>query len=214
MARPGVKISVKREDVRELQRTLRGIRNGVPRVLKTAVNKTLPGIKTDMARETQQRLALKQSRIKKDIKIVRKATYTNFSGQVQSKGQPVSLHSFGAKQKKRGVSVRVLKSEGRKTIRGAFIASGKHGNPMVFWRKKTAANAEKIGSKKKKPWMVYAALPEKYKYPVEALHGPRIQDITARPEVIQAVEEKGRIRLRKQIASQTDRLLARQRARR
>ena len=153
MAGTGINIRVERDDIRELQRTLRGIRNGVPRVLKNSVNKTLPGIRTDMARETQQRLALKQSRIKKDIKVVKRASTSDFSGQVRSKGQPVSLHSFGAKQKKRGVSVRVLKSEGRKTIRGAFIAQGKHGNTMVFWRQKTAENAGKIGSKKKKPWM-------------------------------------------------------------
>jgi hypothetical protein len=129
---------------------------------------------------------------------------------VTSKGQPVSLHSFKAKQKKRGVSVRVLKSEGRKTIRGAFIAPGKHGNPMIFWREKTPQNESKIGTKKKKPWMEYAALPPRYRYPVEALHGPRIQDITSRPEVIGAVEEAGRERLKKELASQVDRLLDRQ----
>jgi hypothetical protein len=209
MAR-GISITVDRSDLRELQDTLRNIRNGAPRVIKNSVNKTLPGVRTDMARETQQRLALKQSRIKKDIKVVKRANTRDFSGRVSSKGQPVSLHSFGAKQKKKGVSVRVLKSEGRKTIRGAFIARGKHGNTLVFWREKTPRNEGEIGTKKEKPWLNYAALPERYRYPVEALHGPRIQDITARPEVMQAVEEKGRVRLKKQLASQTDRLLAKQ----
>jgi len=207
----GVNIRVDQSDLRETVRALDGIRNGAPRAIKSAVNRTLQGVKTSMARETQKVIALPQRRIKKDIHIAKRASMNDFSGRVTSKGQPVSLHSFKAKQKKRGVSVRVLKSEGRKTIRGAFIAKGKHGNMMVFWREKTAENAGQIGSKKKKPWMEYAALPERYKYPVEALHGPRIQDITSRPEVIGAVEETGRQRLKKELASQVDRLLDRQR---
>ena len=206
-----ISVTLDRSDWLDLQRSLRSIQNGAPRALKSAVNRTLNGVKTDMARETQQRLALKQKRIKKDIKITKRANMRDFSGRVSSKGQPVSLYSFGAKQKKRGVSVKVLKSEGRKTIRGAFIAPGKHGNTMVFWRKKSGAGADQIGTKRKKPWMVYAQLPERYRYPVEALHGPRIQDITARPEVMQAVQDKATVRLRKELASQTDRLLQRSR---
>lgn len=206
-----ISVTLDRSDWRELQLALRNVRNGAPRALKSAVNRTLTGVKTDMARETQQRLALKQQRIKEDIKIAKKATTRDFSGRVSSSGQPVSFYQFGAKQRKKGVSVRVLKSEGRKTVRGAFIARGKYGNKMVFWRQVTSDNAGKINTKKKKPWMVYAKLPEEYRYPVEALHGPRIQDITARPEVMQAVQDKATVRLRKELASQTDRLLQRSR---
>ena len=215
-----INISVDRSDLREVIRALDGIRNGAPRALKGAVNRTLQGVKTSMARETSKVLALPQRRIKKDIHIAKRASTSDFSGRVTSKGQPVSLHSFGAREKKRGVSVKVLKSEGRKTIEGAFIFMAKYTekktgkkkiNLMVGWREKTAENAGQIGSKKRKPWMEYAALPPRYRYPVEALHGPRIQDITSRPEVIGAVEEAGRERLKKELASQVDRLLDRQR---
>lgn len=207
----GVDIRVDQSDLRETIRALDGIRNGAPRALKSAVNRTLQGIKTSMAKETGKILALPQRRIKKDIHIAKRASTSDFSGRVTSKGQPVSLKQFKAKQKKSGVSVKVLKSEGRKTISGAFIAPGKHGNILVFWRKETAENTQYIGSKKRKPWMEYAALPPRYRYPVEALHGPRIQDITSRPEVIGAVEDTGRQRLKKELASQTERLLDKQR---
>jgi len=216
----GINIRVDSDDLQRLQRDLRNIRNGAPRALKGAVNRTLTGVKTDMARETQKVLNLKQKRIKKDISVVKKATTSDFSGRVSSKGQPVNLIQFGAREKKRGVSVKVLRSEPRKTIPGAFTFMAKYKekgsglrkiNLLVGWREKTEKNAQYLGTKKKRmPDEAYATLPERYRYPVEALHGPRIQDIMSRPEVMQPVKGKAQVRVKKDLASQVDRLLDRQ----
>jgi len=199
-------VTLDREDVREVERVLSGIRNGADTAILRSVNKALTGAKTDMARETAKILNLTQKRIKKDIK-VKKASKTNLSGRVESTGKPVNLMQFKARQKKKGVSVKVLKQGGRKTIPGAFIFVGRNQNQLVGWRKKTSTNAQYIGSEKKKPWMSYGALPRQYRFPIEGLYGPRIQDITARDEVINKIEVGAQQRMKKELAHQVQRIL-------
>lgn len=201
-----IDIRLDRSDVDAVSRALSGIRGGAETAIMRAVNRALTGVKTDMAKETAKVLNLTQKRIKKDI-TVSKANKTTLAGKVTSKGKPVNLEQFKAKQKKKGVSVKVMKSGGRKTIPGAFIFIGRNSNRLVGWRKKTDANAQYIGTKRKDTNMEYGALPRKYRLPIESLYGPRIQDITARPEIMRAIEDGAGVRLEKELAHQVQRIL-------
>lgn len=209
-----IKIQVSQADLNRTVWALRNIEGGAEKAIMRAVNKALTGVKTDMARQTAKELSLTQKRIKKDIKI-EKASKTTLAGKVTSEGRPVNLYQFKAKQKKKGVSVKVLKSGGRKTIPGAFIfigrgKSGKGTQQLVGWRDKTSRNAQYIGTKKKDPDVRYGALPRKYRKPVESLYGPRIQDITGKDSVIRVIEEKAGDRMQKELSHQTERLLDKQ----
>lgn len=207
-------LTLDRSDVKSLNRALDGIKDGAPKALRGAVNKTLKGVVTDWSREVGSIINLPQKRIKKDIRIAKKASLHDVSGRVTTSGKPVNLIEFQATQLKKGVKVRVLKGGARELIEGAFMATvsdpdgGVH--KLVFWRKKTSDNASYIGTKKRKPWREYGALPREYRLPIQAKWGPRIQDYAGRDDVLQNVEGKGRDRLKKELASQTDRLLQRQ----
>src|SRR6056297_1550293 len=113
-------IRLDKSDVDAVAWALRDVKNGARTAIMRAINRSLTGIKTDMAWETTKVLNLKQKRVKKDIKVY-KASKTDLSGQVSSSGDSLNLIQYGAKQRKKGVSVKVLKSGGRKTIPGAFI---------------------------------------------------------------------------------------------
>lgn len=214
MAQQPISIKVSEADLNRTIWALRNIGGGAETAIMRSVNKALTGVKTDMARETAKELNLPQKRIKKDIK-VSKANKTTLAGKVTSEGRPVNLFQFKAKQNKKGVSVKVLKSGGRKTIRGAFIfvgrgKSGKGTQQLVGWRDKTEQNAQHIGTKKKDSDIKYGNLPRKYRLPIESLSGPRIQDITGKESVIRVIEEKAGDRLQKELNHQTERLLDKQ----
>ncbi len=51
------------------------------------------------------------------------------------RGRPLSLIHFGARQTRKGVSVKVRKDRGRRVIKGAFVAPDKGGHFRVFKRK-------------------------------------------------------------------------------
>lgn len=201
-----VSIQLDERDVNAVVKALQGIKGGARTAIMRAVNRALTGVKTDMAKETTKILNITQKRVKKDIS-VRKASKQNLSGRVDSAGKPINLMQFKAKQKKKGVSVKVLKQGGRKTIPGAFIFVGKNQNELVGWRKKTGSSAQYIGTKKKDPSMEYGALPKKYRLPIEGLSGPRIQDITGRDDVMKKIEVGAGERLEKELAHQVQRIL-------
>lgn len=212
-----IEINYSKADMASVSFALRNIRGGAQTAIMRSVNKALTGVKTDMARETAKELALTQKRIKKDITVT-KANKATLSGVVTTEGRPVNLEQFKARQNKKGVSVKILKSKPRQTIKGAFIFLGKAGkksgqNRLVGWRDKDAEGGEHIGTRKKRPGVAYGAMPKQYRLPVEALYGPRIQDVTGKPEIIKKIEDKAGVRLEKELSRQTQLLLDKQKGR-
>ena len=205
-----VSLTVENEDIRRLIDDLQDIRNGVPRALSSGVNRVLSGTRTDMARETYKQLALKKKRILKDIWIAKEASPSDPTGIVMTEGRPINLSQYNASEVKKGLKVRIYRNEPRKLIKHAFLAKVK--NPdneiyeLAFWRKNEEGH---VGTRRRKPWMRYGKLPREYRLPVKDLWGPRIQDITAKEEVLGRIEESSRQRLKTELARQADRLLKR-----
>jgi len=74
-------------------------------------------------------------------------------------------------------------------IRHAFIAWAKNAE-NVFWRTYTGPRAKpRIG-------FAYAKMPRAYRFPIERLTGPRIQDIYADPPIFNGVIQKAGDRMK------------------
>ena len=107
----------------ELRRAL-GVeaKKKLAREISTAVNATARKVVGMWAKEIGKELAVPQKDIKTTIAIVKKATRQQLSSTVRQKPTSrLSLKRFSARQTNKGVSYRISKSEGRKTIKGAFI---------------------------------------------------------------------------------------------
>ena len=107
------------------------------REFATACNATARGMKTPIGKEIRTELAAPAKVVKGTIGTRRKATASSLTASVAvSKTKRIPLRDFGARQTKAGVSYRMLKSDGRKTLQSAFQVP-KLGN-HVFTRKQGA----------------------------------------------------------------------------
>lgn len=164
-----------------------------PEAAKTAtmraINKTLTGVITDATKEVRNVYNIKASRVKRNFQTVR-ATKERLSGKFVSKGDPITLMQFSAKQNARGVSVKIMKSGARKTIKHAFIAEGKNNNTLVFHRLQDASGN-----------MVR-------RMPIWAMTGPRIEDALAKPAVQSRLATKMDDRLKTNCEHEADYMLS------
>jgi len=100
----------------------------------TAINATARKTQSMLSKEIGKELATSQKEIKKTIRVTSKASAAKLGATVsQRPTSRISLLQFGARQTKKGVSYKVSKTKGRKTVPGAFIVNrlGQH----VFKRK-------------------------------------------------------------------------------
>ena len=183
-----MKVEVNRTDIAAVKLMMGGIKNGYPKVMTRALNKTTTNVKTHAVKETGKTLNLKAGRIRQDFKI-QKASWSNLSGSVKATGKPVGLISFiGTRKLKSGVSVKVLKNKPRVKLKHGFIATANRAK-NVFQRQ------YKGPRKKVKPGFPYAKLPRHMRFPVERLTGPRIEDVYVKPTVFGPVIKNADYRL-------------------
>lgn len=89
--------------------------------LAIACNQTANKGKSIIAREIGKELATAQKNIRTVIRLSKKASPTDATATVEvRKESRISLKEFGARQTKKGVSYKVSKTKGRKTVLGAF----------------------------------------------------------------------------------------------
>jgi len=156
-------VNIDKADIASVKKMLTGIKNGTPKALTQALNKTTKTMKTQIKARLGNELNLTAARIEKDLRII-KASYNNLNGGVVASGQPVGLTQFKATQTKKGVKVKTKKAGTKKLIKHAFIQHGRNQNLHVFWRK------------------------GKERYEIHAKHGPRIEDILASPKVLEPIQ--------------------------
>ena len=180
----------------EVKAAVADIRNGYKNVLVTSINKTAGTAKVQIAARVGNEINLKAARIKENL-TVQKANYSKMSGAVVSKGEPIGLINFGARDSVKGVSVQVLKSSSRTLLKHAFIAKGTGRSISrstgevkyhVFWRKgrdkMPAAKRFPVGKKSNAPWPKFG---DKYRFKIKRLTGPRIEDIFGKDKVLEPV---------------------------
>jgi len=166
------------------------------------INRTMTGVRTDGTKILYDHYALTATVIRDSWKI-RKALFQNPSGVVSTQGTFIRLINFGALQKPTGVSVKVLRSNPRATIAHAFIGKNRSDQKtaQVYWRKWKDFRKRPVSGR------AYAKMPFEYRFPLEALYGPRIQDYLADPGNISTLTGLTGDRLIKNMTHEVDYLL-------
>jgi len=196
-----IQMKFNQADILEVKAVMAGIGRSPNPVMSRAINKTLGVTQTFAAKRIYNTLNLTQTRIKKNFS-QNKASTTDVRGSLVAKGGPVGLASFtGTKELARGgVSVKVHRSGSRFILKHAFMAKGKGQTETaqhVFERKN-------YGNRAYRPGFLYATLPDKYRFPLERLTGPRIEDEYAKPTVLNPTMGYADYQLGIQLNSQLD----------
>ncbi|MDR3414208.1 MAG: phage tail protein [Formivibrio sp.] len=151
------------------------------KALPRALNKTASQAKVQASREIRNAgYGLKVSEIKKAIAI-RRANRSDLVASVYASGRPIALINYNARQTKAGVTVSV--KNGRKLIRGAFIATMPSGHTGVY---------ERVGSGHKK--VMHNGAAQWRGLPIKELFGPSIPSAfmneTVQNALVTAIRER------------------------
>jgi hypothetical protein len=122
----GVRISVRsdmKRTVAEFSLERKKIRTATYRALNRAQNK----VSTEAGREIRKVYNVRQKAITSAFRKLR-ASMSKLTARLVIEGVRIGLIEFAARQTKRGVTVRILKSGGRKLVKGAFITASTRGN--------------------------------------------------------------------------------------
>ncbi len=108
-------------EVAALARELESLGKALDPDLAVVVNKTTKKVRTVISREIRTELAAPARAVNKVLRIGRRATKTSLGSSVTLlQTSRIPLRDFGAKQNRVGVSYRISKRGGRKTLPGAF----------------------------------------------------------------------------------------------
>lgn len=186
-------MSLRFKGLAELEKDYRRAASKTARAEVSAVRRAGTTVRARQARAVRAMVNIKVGEIKKAIKVIKKPTADKpaITFEVREKGVP--LMHYAAKQLKRGgVSVKVLRSGGRKKLsaRGdggtPFIADGAGGGSrrQVFARTGGAKRAMKSGR--------YAG---KMREPIVKLWGPSIYSQYTKDKVLKTGDDTWRERL-------------------
>lgn len=116
-----LQIEIPRDQIKRLEQAIAGTKKKLPKELAIAVNATAKKTKGAISKEIRNELATKKTAVDKTLKIKTKATASSLSSTVRvEETRRIPLRDFGARQTKRGVSYKISKTTGRKTVLGAF----------------------------------------------------------------------------------------------
>jgi hypothetical protein len=181
-------IEISKDDLSRLTTDFALMNSEVPAASARVINRTITAINTEASSQVQKYYNLTATRVKKNFSVT-KATKNNLSARWASIGEPVSLINFGAKQKTKGVSVKVLKSSSRTIVYGTFIQVGNNNNKHVFWRE--MVNGVRVA-----------------RYDIHKLDGPRIEDALAKAEVQTALQAKADSTIQTRIDAEANYILS------
>jgi hypothetical protein len=171
------------------------------KILSQAINKTLPGVRTDAVQEIYDVLALTKTAIRKYMKIKKYSKPTDLKGVFDVTSKPIPLINYQATQTKKGVSVRVLRGGSKSLIKHAFIATMPSGHKGVFWREsKQRGQIWPSGQKRIVPTVSTLPL-VKYRLGIRELFGMRATDVLDHGTHMEVVLAKAGNRYDKNVAA-------------
>ncbi len=189
-----IQIHIDASEVNKKLKRLRAVENGAPKAVMRAMNKTVTGMRTDAGKEVSARYTVKQADVKAKLDLD-KASQTDLSIAMRSKGRPMSLVKFSHKSNKNpGVkgsptAFAKVKKGGSGGFTGGFMATMKRTNGItgVFARtgKFTRKGAEGI----------------------KQLYGPGAVQMLSNKEVRDTIQKKAAERFNKELDHQIDFLL-------
>lgn len=177
-------ISVEIESLREVQEALRSQPKKVNLVLSRAINRAATNARSNMSKKVREEYLVKASDVKETISMS-KATTSNPSATVKSKGQRIDLINFKLSPKilfkgQNNYSVQVHKSGGLKKVPGFAAASNKWG---LFMR---------TGVRQ---------------YPIKRLMGPSVPQMIGHENVITWIEREAGTMLNQRIQHELQQVL-------
>lgn len=187
-------------DLRQLKRAvrlLRGVEGGVERALADALNRGAITMRRYTAPEIRAQYAVPTRRVRETL-LVAHASPTRLESALVSKGPRESLSAtYGGRQVKKGATVKVKKSGGRKLIPGAFVATvwaiPKKSKLNTAPVPHTGVFIRRVLGGKRVP-----------RLPIEELRGPAVPQTARNPEVKQAIQAHGRDRVNQRLKRNVD----------
>ncbi len=162
-----IEVVVNRGQMRALREMLRIIPRDVPKALTRALNKIAKSTHVKILRKISGKYAVSQRELKNKNISLKRANYKNLRAVIKIKGRRIQLLSFKAKQLKKGVSYKIKKRGGRKTVY-AFMES-----PPGSKKQTTMASGHKGVFRRR----------GKSRLPIVELYGPSV------PVIFQNVQE-------------------------
>ena len=214
-----ITIKINPNDLAAVKRTLTQLSGDEANLaMVRGINKTMTGVRTDGVKVLYDHYALTATAIRDSFKI-RKAYFKDPHGAISTKGTFIRLMKFGARKVQSGVSVKVLRANPRSTIAHAFIAklglqdhvyrrAYKSGSGKLSKSDAAIGRSGWIFNKKTGRYFPAAALPFKYRFPIHALYGPRIQDYLDDPVIIGTLQQMAGTRLTDAMAHEVEYLLS------
>ena len=153
-------VTINQSDIANIKHMLGELSKAGDTVIKQAVNRTLTGVRTDATNEVSKVVTPTKTAIRKTMTLT-KMTAKDGNAIFKCKGKPLNLIHFKARQTQKGVTVQVLRSEGRKLIPHAFKTKLK--NELVAIRQYKGQRKKWVKKGGSHKW--YGALPTKYRFP-------------------------------------------------
>jgi len=125
--------SIDKAVTRTIRRRLTSVASGLERATARALNRTTTSTVAFFSKETRKEVNVKAATLKKGVRVQR-AKPRNQIAVMNVSGQHVPLIAMGARQTKRGVTVRKYKTGARILLKSAFIQTMKSGHTGVFRR--------------------------------------------------------------------------------
>ena len=119
--------------IKNINRALGRFVKATSRASSTAANRAAKSTVAKFSRTVRVSVNVKAARLKKMAKITR-ATRSNPVARIKVTGAHIPLTDMGARQGKKGVTVKPYRNKGRRTIRRAFIATMASGHKGVYRR--------------------------------------------------------------------------------
>ena len=126
-----MQLSIK-ADFKDVQRRIDAMRDDIAKqATVSAVNKTMEQARTQMIREIRTEYAVSAGYVRQRLSI-RRASFKQGAFRIEAsltgggkngKGRSANLIQFGAREVRKGVSVKIKRAGSRKVITGAFIAN-------------------------------------------------------------------------------------------
>lgn len=103
--------------------SLRHIRGGAEKAILSAVNDTARKARTMAINGIAAEVMMKKKFIGENIRVRNATNWNGYTAVVEISGKRIPLIQFGARKGKRGVTYRISRRGGRKTLPGSFLAS-------------------------------------------------------------------------------------------
>lgn len=188
-----MQVSVNKADLAAVQTMLVGIKDGYPRVMRNALNRTVTTTITSASAKIREDLNVYDSTVKEDFaKKTVNATLASLKAAAVASGKPVKLWNFigtTVLASSGYISIKVKKSGSRYKFKHAFVSIMKSGHVGVFerlgWRKYHVPGTTYPSSW---PWQKYFKKMG-WSNKIVELTGPRIEDEYSKMHVLTPVYE-------------------------